>query len=252
MKLSPVPLFGLLSILSVVKTSAQQTASTIPAAGGNAISAGGSVSYSVGQAVYTSNTNGTAFVNEGVQSVIVNLVLPVTLIDFSGTCTGQQVLMSWTTASEVNNKNFTVERSSDGSIWTALGTVGGAGTSTSSNHYNFTDTKPTATAAYYRLKQTDLDGVSEYSAVVYVKSCNGSTPSISLYPNPTAHGIYLNSTAFAGIEYKLYDLNGRLLKEGKMKQAATYIELQGAGRSTYLLKITQNNLPLETFKILKN
>ena len=229
----------------------QQTLSAVVSAGGDN-TGGGTVNYSIGQIAVASNTNGTAHSDEGVQAVIVNLVLPVTLINFTGECRGGQVMLSWQTSMELNNKSFAVERSDDAQHWKELTSVTGAGNSSSLQNYNFTDVAPNAKAGYYRLKQTDIDGTFSYSAVVYVIGCGSDKSSVTLYPNPTAEGVYINTAFYKGMRYELHTADGKLLTKNSINRETTYIPLQNLPQAIYLLTIIKNEAPVQTFKILKN
>ncbi|MGB3616831.1 MAG: LamG domain-containing protein, partial [Catalinimonas sp.] len=85
-------------------------------------------------------------------------VLPIELTDFSAEVSGDAVVLTWETATEINNAYFTVERSTDGQHFEAVGQVTGAGNSGQSLSYTWQDVAPPAGRLYYRLKQTDFDG----------------------------------------------------------------------------------------------
>jgi hypothetical protein len=94
--------------------------------------------------------------------------LPVTLVDFGAKNEGATaVRLNWATASELNNRDFTVERSVTGASFAAVGTVAGAGTSTTSHNYTLLDKSlpAGATLLYYRLRQNDVNGTFSYSPV---------------------------------------------------------------------------------------
>jgi hypothetical protein len=93
----------------------------------------------------------------------------------------------------MNNDFFTVERSVDGQVWTAMKTIKGAVNSTDLLSYACFDENPVNGTAYYRLKQTDLDGQSTYSATKSIKSKTVST--IFVYPVPNTG----NTINFKGI-----------------------------------------------------
>jgi hypothetical protein len=96
--------------------------------------------------------------------------LPVTLTSFTGKLVNKQTELRWATASEKNNAEFLVERSLDGRKFETLGTVKGNGTTNVAQYYAFTDAKPAQGTNYYRLKQIDFEGASEYSKIVAVKN----------------------------------------------------------------------------------
>ncbi|MGV3504828.1 MAG: M64 family metallopeptidase [Adhaeribacter sp.] len=92
--------------------------------------------------------------------------LPVEWKDFKARGHAAGVSLSWTTASEVNNVGFAVERSSNGRDWQQIGTLPGQGNSRELRHYQWEDHGPfplLPATLYYRLQQKDLDGQVNYS-----------------------------------------------------------------------------------------
>lgn len=77
-----------------------------------------------------------------------------------------QVKVSWSTATEINNDYFTIERSPTGMSWEPIGIVPGAGNSNQKLSYSFVDNNPYWNTSYYRIRQTDYDGARSYSSVV--------------------------------------------------------------------------------------
>lgn len=111
--------------------------------------------------------------------------MPIGLLDFSAKLAGNgEVNLVWQTATETNNKYFTVERSADGVAYTPIVTVDGAGTSLVNHIYNYTDEQPFEGNTYYRIKQTDLNGNSSYSRVRMVQ-VSGNLSDLLVYPNPS-------------------------------------------------------------------
>jgi hypothetical protein len=112
--------------------------------------------------------------------------LPIVLISFKATAKSDLVKLEWTTALEINNEYFTIERSSNGTDFKEILFVNGAGNTNSISHYSIEDKDALSGPAYYRLKQTDFDGQSATSAVVVVNANMTKTISIhqDVYPNP--------------------------------------------------------------------
>ncbi len=96
--------------------------------------------------------------------------LPIELLHFTASSNDSEVLLSWATASEINNDFFTLERSADMRSVEIIGHVQGAGNSNQTLTYQFTDPHPLTGINYYRLKQTDFDGSYEYSDWTAVSS----------------------------------------------------------------------------------
>ena len=92
--------------------------------------------------------------------------LPIELLDFSAAMNGDKVTLTWTTATEINNDFFTIERTLDGISFEEVLETPGAGNSFTPLTYVGEDGNPLPGTSYYRLKQTDYDGQFEYSSMV--------------------------------------------------------------------------------------
>ncbi|MBI2271148.1 MAG: T9SS type A sorting domain-containing protein [Bacteroidetes bacterium] len=95
--------------------------------------------------------------------------LPIELIIFEAKPNNKSVDLHWETATEINNDYFTIERSVDGVHFEELMKVKGAGNSSTSLNYYTEDNNPVNGLSYYRLKQTDYDGKSQYSGIVNIE-----------------------------------------------------------------------------------
>ena len=95
-------------------------------------------------------------------------VLPIELVSFYGEKKDNRNILNWTTASEINNAYFTIEKSYNGFDFEWVGTKEGSSPSTQITNYNLTDFKILKTINYYRLKQTDFDGKFEYSNTISI------------------------------------------------------------------------------------
>ena len=111
--------------------------------------------------------------------------LPVELTSFSALTKNNLVNLQWTTATEINNNGFDIERAVDNS-WTKIGFVAGNGTSNAPHNYSYTDNLGTTGTYSYRLKQIDHNGAFTYSQAVQVQV--GAAPKVFAlaqnYPNP--------------------------------------------------------------------
>ena len=95
-------------------------------------------------------------------------VLPIELVSFSGEKKDNKNILNWTTASEINNAFFTIEKSYNGIDFEWVGRQEGTSPSIQIVNYSFTDYNILKTINYYRLKQTDFDGKSEYSSTISI------------------------------------------------------------------------------------
>ncbi|MCW8823012.1 MAG: M28 family peptidase, partial [Ignavibacteriaceae bacterium] len=98
-------------------------------------------------------------------------IVPVELLAFTASVNNSAVQLLWSTATELNNKGFEIERSvDDDDNFVTVGFVDGKGNSTEINYYSYSD-QPDLNGfrqLYYRLKQVDFDGTFSYSNVVNV------------------------------------------------------------------------------------
>ena len=110
--------------------------------------------------------------------------LPVELLSFDAVAQKSDILTRWTTAGELNNKGFEIERSLNATEFTKIGWADGFGTTNKVHDYSFADKKVLPDVIYYyRLKQTDLNGEFSYSPVV-AASVNDNTVLFTVNPNP--------------------------------------------------------------------
>ena len=133
--------------------------------------------------------------------------LPVSLIDFSAKANDNNIEIKWSTASEKDNAAFVVEKSIDGQVWSAIGTVKGAKTSNIVNNYGLVDFKAVAGVQYYRLKQIDVDGTVNYSKAIAVNFSKASTLNVNLFPNPAKDALNITTENNASGEVNIQILN---------------------------------------------
>lgn len=141
--------------------------------------------------------------------------LPVELIEFKTECiNSEKVKLSWSTASEVNNDFFTIERTVDGINDKKEFIVKGAGTTSSFNSYSFIDDNPINGIAYYRLKQTDFDGKYQYFNYVTSNCVDDNQFDFEIYPNPSNGeniNISINANKNSEVLVLLFTVDSKLL-----------------------------------------
>jgi len=112
-------------------------------------------------------------------------VLPVELVSFTATANGMNTNLHWSTATEINNNGFEIQRRQTAD-WAKVGFVSGAGTSNAPRNYSYTDSKLSAGNYAYRLKQIDNNGAFTYGSTVEV-AISSAPAAFALsqnYPNP--------------------------------------------------------------------
>lgn len=111
--------------------------------------------------------------------------LPVKYTYFRSELVTGGVNLKWATSFEFNNEKFVIEKSRNGNDYEEIGTVAGAQESYSEKAYEFLDGNfRRGEAAFYRIRQVDLDGRFTYSKVVFVDTRNSGTDKIKAFPNP--------------------------------------------------------------------
>ena len=120
-------------------------------------------------------------------------IVPVELTSFTAQANNNEVVLNWSTATEINNSGFEINRiklfsppSSLGNMnWNVIGFVPGFGTTTEPKSYSFTDEDISESNYQYRLKQIDFDGSYEYSNIVEVSILKADNFELEQnYPNP--------------------------------------------------------------------
>lgn len=120
------------------------------------------------------------FIDEVVVQAVT--ILPIELLAFTGRSEHGRNILEWTTASEIDNAHFDVQRSAEGLEWETFATVAGAGTSQQRIDYTALDHDPFQ-LTYYRLKQVDFDGTSTVSNVIALRR-ETTVGEMLLFPNP--------------------------------------------------------------------
>jgi hypothetical protein len=75
---------------------------------------------------------------------------------------------------------------------------------------------------------------------------------IMAYPNPVMESVTLKVEKPQGLYYILYDLNGQILEQKKIKNIETEIEFKNLPPSDYIIRIISNDYEMKSFKIVKN
>jgi hypothetical protein len=138
-----------------------------------------------------------------------NSPLPVELLNFKAECNNNESIISWQTASEENNHYFILEKSNDAINFMSYDTIEGAGNSNSILDYFYKDIKlNNKSINYYRLKQVDFNGASEYSDIVEANCMLSSEPLIVIMPNPSVEGAKIRIQG-EYTNYMITDMLGR-------------------------------------------
>jgi hypothetical protein len=171
--------------------------------------------------------------------------LPVKLIAFTATAVeNSYVRLDWSTALEINNAGFEIERSTNGSDFVKIGWVKGNDNSTITQYYSFDDkTALQNVRYYYRLKQIDIGNIAfEYSNIATAMLVgDGKTAIGDFIPNPTKErskiDLFITNDQAAIVD--VYEVTGKFIKSETIdlkKGFNTYvIQTEDLSAATYIV-----------------
>lgn len=179
---------------------------------------------------------------------IANSPLPVEFKEFSLELVYQTVRINWSTASELSNDYFEIERSVDYLNWESIQRINGAGNSNIELQYSAQDYHPKPQTNYYRIKQMDFDGTYSFSESksIYI------TPYIEIFPNPAENhlNVVVNNSDFVDIVFQ--DLAGKQLTLPVSKTNNRYtISTQQLPAGLYLVTIKTSTYQIQRKVIIK-
>jgi len=139
--------------------------------------------------------------------------LPVELILFDAYSSGNTNILNWATGSEFNSSYFSLQRSSSITNFETIAMVNGAGNSSVIRNYSWTDNHPLNGVCYYRLVQTDYDGMQRIFSIVSARKDESSYPLyfVNTYPNPFSDefSVTYHSDNKTATLMEIVDINGR-------------------------------------------
>ena len=101
---------------------------------------------------------------------------------------------------------------------------------------------------------TVAQGVQQPYEISTILGLDDSFIQLSAYPNPTTHNLTLevgnieNSTLY----FQLCDLGGKIIERRKITNRTEIINMENLATAIYFLKVSNANIEVKTFKIIKN
>lgn len=186
-------------------------------------------------------------------------VLPVTLVNFSGSITNDKINLSWKTSGEINSKEFQVEKSIDGASFSQFTSVTAKGNTGVENSYGVVDDKPFSDYTFYRLKIVDRNGHFTYSAVVKIKTPVKALVISNIFPNPASDKINLQIVSDRGTRLlmEIFDILGKhvanhslTIAQGINQKVLSVSTLAGG---TYFIQVKDpEGVVVEKLKFIRN
>lgn len=181
--------------------------------------------------------------------ILSQIPLPVTFISFEAKKIAAGVQLTWKVAGEENVARYEVERSTDGSNFTRIGTVNKSGLDT----YNYDETTVVNSALYYRIKNLDNDGKYKYSSIA--RFINGrSEVVLKAFPQPVKGQLTIQHPVLTGNgSISISTADGRVIKSIKPATGSvqTYIDMSGLQAGLYMIRFNAGDGKSESVKIVK-
>jgi len=195
-------------------------------------------------------------------------IVPVELTSFTASAKGNNVMLNWSTASEMNNKGFEIERASSSTSslqgWKRVACVEGFGTTSEQHNYSYKDSNLINGKYSYRLKQIDFDGSFNYSKEIEVDLSSPLRYSLEQnFPNPfnLKTTIEFSIKKQAGVTLRVYNILGKEIKtliEEELSPGNYAINWEAKGSDgallssgIYLIRLSAQSGSDRYFKIIK-
>ena len=176
-------------------------------------------------------------------------ILPIVLGEYKATMeSNSAVVIKWNTLSEINNKNFIVERSADGNNFTLLDNV--AATNETNGHaYSLIDGKPLPGNNFYRLAQVDIDGkITYFNILKVVNPVSANQLYFQLMPNPVVNTMRIEmlNPSKGTLQVILTDIQGQQVRTWNFQKTNPFweqsIDVSGIPKGNYILQVKGNNI----------
>jgi hypothetical protein len=181
--------------------------------------------------------------------------LPVDLISFTGNSMNDKIFLEWVTASETNNDYFVVEKSEDGISFNDIAFITGAGNSNNTIQYEFVDESPYETS-FYRLRQTDYDGVYTVSETISVSVYKSLSDEIEITSSNGLVNIITNDIEEGNLQINIFTVAGSLVFKStvNIEKGSNTISISPEipGNSIYIINASLNEKQQFSAKIFLN
>jgi hypothetical protein len=185
-------------------------------------------------------------------AAIINVMLPLHVINFFGTANSNSNIVFWHTVSEENMLHFEIERSDDAVLFKKIGEVVAAGSNNGLTKYQFTDNRPAGWKYYYRLKQISSSGAYYYSVIILLINSN-KNQEITVSPNPVINkaAIIFSGAETAVRKLFLFSSNGQLVDEFIVIGRNACIDLTGKATGLYFLINKESGTGIKIYKVIE-
>lgn len=196
-------------------------------------------------------TGASGWSNWGVGGSADNPLL-VSLLSYSLSCMSTGVVIDWSTASEVNNNFFSIERSDDGVRFEKVAKIGAVGNCNTISNYQYVDIGAQTDNSYYKLSQTDFDGTVTMLGIKAI-SCNNAIKVYSIIPNPFNDKITIQGLTEEFVPIEIFDFSGTMVYSDKVNSiTGENLNLSTLASGIYWVRLLDVDGVVHQFKIIKN
>jgi len=174
--------------------------------------------------------------------------LPVKYTFFIAERKNNNDLLTWETASEINNRGFEIQYSGSDMVWNPVAWVTGKGNQSSLNRYEFTRETPGQLLRYYRLKQIDFDGKSEFSETRVLYPLPVEKGRENIFPNPSKGTLHFSGLA-PNSEIQIFNASGVFIAGLHTEKGNNAPKIENLVPGFYWVKI-QSEQDCKTFKVV--
>jgi hypothetical protein len=185
--------------------------------------------------------------------------LPVELVHFSAHSESGHAVIEWSTASEVNNDYFTIQRSSTLADFKPVATIDGHGNTSTISEYSWTDAAPLSSVSYYRLVQTDYDGKQTIYGPISFQNSKQSRQDFKVYSDASASALYVTyiSASAADVQVEVMNVEGQKIigKTFQATQGNNFVKVSvdnEPARGMYFVRIKQGDMTSQVQKVMLN
>ena len=196
----------------------------------------------VGTFAYTVSDAAVGGCIQDVYNVTVSGALPVAISAFNAAVNTGNVLLTWNTSQENNNKYFIIEKSNDAVNFVFVGQLAGAGTTAASHSYQLIDFAPFEGESYYRLSQKDFDGNTSYHEIKKVNYKSNKNFTIEILNGGNEHlTVAIKTNKPAKVQLAIIDLLGKeILKESFSVGNGGTVKNMSLKKGVYVLMVTND------------
>lgn len=169
------------------------------------------------------------------------IILPAVGLSATATWHGQYPVLSWKTLSETNTNYFVIERSTNGTTFSAIATAKAGGQTNETTTYSYTDIAAPSGALYYRVVLIDKNGETTTSNIAVLRNNASALSGVQLWPNPAAKNIHVYLPQKGNYTLQLLSPLGTVLKQqqaiAETGGATITIERNALPPGMYILKV---------------